>query len=90
MTMQESYRPNQGERGAESIRAGSGPLLGASGRSAGLRFGIGLPLTVAVGLLVWWLADWSQMLDALPVLAGRPELLGLWWSVIRARSCSGP
>ena len=77
MTMQESYRPNQGEGGAESMRTGSGSLLGASGRSAALRVGVGLPLTVAVGLLVWWLADWSQMVDALRVLAGRPELLGL-------------
>ncbi len=77
MTMRESYRANQGEHGAESIRAGSGSLLGASGRSAALRIGIGLPLTVAIGLLVWWLADWSQMPVALRVLVVRPELLGL-------------
>ena len=76
MTMRESYPPNPGEGGAESIRTGSGALFGASGRSAALRVGIGLPLTAAVALLVCWLADWSQMLDALRVLVGRPELLG--------------
>ena len=66
--MRESYRPNEGERGAEAIRTGVVPLFGPSGRSAALRFGIGLPLTVAVALLVWWLADRSQMLSALRVL----------------------
>lgn len=32
-------------------------------------------MAVAVGLLVWWLADWSQLWAALRVLAARPELL---------------
>ena len=37
--------------------------------------GIGLALTIGVVMLVWRLADWSQLLSALLVLSRRPELL---------------
>ena len=37
---------------------------------------IGLALTVALGLLVWWLADWAQLVDAVVTLSQGPELLG--------------
>ena len=36
---------------------------------------IGLALTVAVGFLVWWLADWAELADAVGTLVQRPELL---------------
>ena len=39
------------------------------------RIVIGLALTVAVGLLVWWLADWAQLAHAVVTLGQGPELL---------------
>ena len=36
---------------------------------------IGLALTVGVGFLVWWLADWAELADAVGTLVERPELL---------------
>ena len=73
MTTRESHRSDPATGDAANTPAN---LFGASGRSAAFRVGIGLSLIIAVGLLVWRLADWSQMLDALRVLLVRPELLG--------------
>ena len=36
---------------------------------------IGLALTVALGWLVWWLADWAELAHAVATLGQRPELL---------------
>ena len=74
------HNPYQTETGAPT--ASSVPAFGRWGDSlAGsrliLRAGVGLVLTIAIGALVWWLADWSQLLSALRVLAQRPELLGV-------------
>lgn len=50
-------------------------LPGILGGHQAARVGIGLALTAAVGLLVWWLADWSELVDAIQVLGQRPALL---------------
>lgn len=76
MTTRESQRSDTATGEVANTQANLERLFGASGRSAAFRVGIGLSLTVAVGLLVWRLADWSQMLEALRVLLARPELLG--------------
>ncbi len=76
MTTRESHRSDTRTGEAANAGANLGRLFGASGRSTAFRVGIGLSLTIVVGLLVWRLADWSQMLDALRVLLVRPELLG--------------
>ena len=47
--------------------------LPASGK--GVRILVGLALTIAVGLLVWWLADWAELAHAVVTLGQRPELL---------------
>ncbi len=49
--------------------------LKISGGYTAARAATGLALTVAVGLLVWWLADWAQLIAAVRVLAQRTELL---------------
>ncbi len=47
--------------------------LPASGK--GVRVLIGIALTVSVGSLVWWLADWAELAAAVVTLTQRPELL---------------
>ena len=58
-----------------TVATAGGGIAAAFGRRRVARTVAGLAVTVAVGLLVWWLADWSQLLAAVRVLAGRPELL---------------
>ena len=50
-----------------------GPAISGSGKIA--RVLIGLALTIAVGLVVWWLADWAELAHAVATLGQRPELL---------------
>ena len=66
----------------ESVPPGAvkpdGPRLSAilpNRRAYPFRLALGVVLTIAVALLVWRLADWSQLVDALRVLSQRPALL---------------
>jgi len=47
------------------------------GLGKGTRVLIGLVLTVAVAVLVWWLADWSELAVAVSTLARRADLLAV-------------
>lgn len=47
--------------------------LPANGKRS--RILVGLALTAAVGLLVWWLADWAELAGSVVTLTQRPELL---------------
>ena len=46
------------------------------GFSKRARVSVGLALTIAVGVVVWWLADWAELAVAVSTLGQRPELLG--------------
>ena len=50
----------------------------AAGRSLAFRVALGIALSAAVLLLVWRLADWSQIGSALRVLGSRPELVAIF------------
>ncbi len=50
----------------------------ATGRSLTVRVALGVLLTAAVLLLVWRLADWSQIGSAVRVLGTRPELIAVF------------
>ena len=67
---------------AETRPIASSSIIGERDYSQGMldgrkmtRTAIGLALTVTVGLLVWWLADWTQLTAAVRVLGQRPVLL---------------
>ena len=73
--MRNSYTTETGAPGGSTATSGSPGILGHFGRRKAVRAVAGLTLTAAVGLLLWWLADWSQLPAALRALAQRPELL---------------
>ncbi len=50
----------------------------AAGRSLALRVALGIVLTGVILLLVWRLADWSQISSAVRVLGIRPELIAVF------------
>ena len=52
-------------------------LWDLGGRALAVRVGVGVALTAAVALLVWFLADWAHLGEALQALATRPELLAI-------------
>ncbi len=73
--MQNSYNA-ESRRADGAVAAPKGRRLsGTFAKSVAVRAIAGLAITAAVSVLVWWLADWSQLLAALPALAGWPELL---------------
>ena len=64
------------QSGGASASLETGRLLGNFVKGRAIRMVAGSMVTIAVVLLVWWLADWSQLLAAILVLVARPELLG--------------
>ena len=53
-------------------------LVGALSRRRGWRTALGLTLAAAAVLLVWQLADWSELGSAVRTLANRPALLAVF------------
>ena len=75
--MRQSTETENGTIGSADIPGENDQARWLPANGKGVRILVGLALTVTVGLLVWWLADWTELADSVMTLTQRPELLAV-------------